>query len=167
MWLLLLGSIDSHALLVSLLHIQSWDLVVGRLLLLGCGLSSDPIHKPLREIDFDWLLARRVALMAASRLVQFLLQLIDAFRAAVIFLAILLNEHVEFAALLDIGAIGPVLEVVTLGLALPVTRLPATPGLRLNLVHVLLMRSCPGFSLVLLIELMRTLAASHLGLQFL
>ena len=89
--LLLLSLVNPHALLVSLLHVESWDLVVSRLLLLSCGLSSNAIDKPLGKIDLYRLLARWLCLMTASRFVQFLLQLVDSFRAAVIFLAILLN----------------------------------------------------------------------------
>ena len=75
--MLLLGLVDPQALLVSLLHVESWDLVVGRLLL-GSGLGPDSIDKPLGQVDLDWLRGRRVCLVPTCRLVQFLLELVDS-----------------------------------------------------------------------------------------
>ena len=75
--LLLLCSVDPQALLVSLLHVESWNLVVSWLLL-GCGLSPDTVHEPLRQVDLDRLRGRWLCVVSTRRLVQLLLQLVDS-----------------------------------------------------------------------------------------
>ena len=149
--LLLLGPVDPQALLVSLLHVEGWDLVVGGLLL-GRGLGPDSIDKPLGQVDLDWLRGRWVCLVPTCRLVQLLLQLVDPLRAAVIFLAVLLYKHIKLATLLDISSGCLVLVVVALALALSVAWLPPAAWLGLDLIHVVLVCSGFSFPLVLLIE---------------